>query len=283
MVDARLPDGSRVNAVVPPLAIDGSALTIRKFAADPLTVDDLISFGSLQPADRRLPRRVRARPAQHHRLRQHRRRQDHDAQRAVVVHPQRRADRHHRGRRRAAAQAGPRRAAGVAPVQHRGQGRGHHPRPGQEQPAHAARPDHRRRGPRRLGPRHAAGDEHRPRRLHLHPALQRSPRHAVAHGDHGADGRHGPADPGDPRAGRLRGRPDRAPDPLQGRHPPDHPHHRGRADGGRRDHPAGHLRLRQLRRASTPTAARSGRLRLDRAAAQVPREDGLRQRDASTR
>lgn len=49
MVDARLPDGSRVNAVVPPLAIDGSALTIRKFAADPFTVDDLISFGSLTP------------------------------------------------------------------------------------------------------------------------------------------------------------------------------------------------------------------------------------------
>ncbi len=47
MVDARLPDGSRVNAVVPPLAIDGSTLTIRKFAADPLTVNDLIRFGSL--------------------------------------------------------------------------------------------------------------------------------------------------------------------------------------------------------------------------------------------
>jgi pilus assembly protein CpaF len=47
MVDARLPDGSRVNAVIPPLAIDGSTLTIRKFSADPLTVEDLISFGSL--------------------------------------------------------------------------------------------------------------------------------------------------------------------------------------------------------------------------------------------
>ncbi len=47
MVDARLPDGSRVNAVVPPLAVDGSALTIRKFATDPLTVQNLIEFGSL--------------------------------------------------------------------------------------------------------------------------------------------------------------------------------------------------------------------------------------------
>jgi len=47
MVDARLPDGSRVNAVIPPIALDGSLLTIRKFAADPFTVDDLISFGTL--------------------------------------------------------------------------------------------------------------------------------------------------------------------------------------------------------------------------------------------
>ncbi len=47
MVDARLPDGSRVNAVVPPIAMDGSLLTIRKFAADPFTTDDLISFGTL--------------------------------------------------------------------------------------------------------------------------------------------------------------------------------------------------------------------------------------------
>lgn len=50
MVDARLPDGSRVNAIIPPLAIDGAALTIRKFSTDPLTVQDLITFGSLSPA-----------------------------------------------------------------------------------------------------------------------------------------------------------------------------------------------------------------------------------------
>ncbi|MEX2486608.1 MAG: CpaF family protein [Nitriliruptoraceae bacterium] len=47
MVDARLPDGSRVNAIIPPLAVDGSVLTIRKFATDPLGVDDLIRFGTL--------------------------------------------------------------------------------------------------------------------------------------------------------------------------------------------------------------------------------------------
>jgi pilus assembly protein CpaF len=46
-VDARLADGSRVNAIIPPLAIHGAALTIRKFAADPYMVEDLIAFGTL--------------------------------------------------------------------------------------------------------------------------------------------------------------------------------------------------------------------------------------------
>jgi pilus assembly protein CpaF len=46
-VDARLPDGSRVNAIIPPLAIDGPCLTIRKFSADPYRADDLISFGTI--------------------------------------------------------------------------------------------------------------------------------------------------------------------------------------------------------------------------------------------
>ncbi len=47
MVDARLPDGSRVNVIIPPLAIDDAKLTIRKFAADPYTVDDLVGFGTM--------------------------------------------------------------------------------------------------------------------------------------------------------------------------------------------------------------------------------------------
>ncbi len=47
MVDARLADGSRVNVIVPPLSLDGSILTIRKFAKDPFTVDDLIAMGTL--------------------------------------------------------------------------------------------------------------------------------------------------------------------------------------------------------------------------------------------
>jgi len=54
MVDARLMDGSRVNAIVAPVALDGSVLTIRKFSSDPFTADDLLSFGTLSPAVREL-------------------------------------------------------------------------------------------------------------------------------------------------------------------------------------------------------------------------------------
>lgn len=49
MVDARLPDGSRINAIIPPLAIDGSMLSIRRFSVKPLKLDDLIGFKSLTP------------------------------------------------------------------------------------------------------------------------------------------------------------------------------------------------------------------------------------------
>jgi len=49
MVDARLPDGSRVNAIIPPLALKGPTLTIRKFSRDPYTMNDLISFGTITP------------------------------------------------------------------------------------------------------------------------------------------------------------------------------------------------------------------------------------------
>jgi pilus assembly protein CpaF len=50
MVDARLPDGSRVNAIIPPLALDGPILSIRRFAVDPYRMEDLLEFGTLTPA-----------------------------------------------------------------------------------------------------------------------------------------------------------------------------------------------------------------------------------------
>ena len=51
MVDARLPDGSRVNAIIPPIALDGPCLSIRKFRKQPLTADDLLRFGTLSEAE----------------------------------------------------------------------------------------------------------------------------------------------------------------------------------------------------------------------------------------
>ncbi|HYE26333.1 MAG TPA: CpaF family protein [Clostridia bacterium] len=49
MVDARLPDGSRVNAIIPPLAVDGACVSIRRFGRDPLTDRDLLAIGSITP------------------------------------------------------------------------------------------------------------------------------------------------------------------------------------------------------------------------------------------
>jgi pilus assembly protein CpaF len=56
MVDARLPDGSRVNIIIPPLSVKGPTITIRKFAVDPYTLEDLISFGTLNQDMARLLR-----------------------------------------------------------------------------------------------------------------------------------------------------------------------------------------------------------------------------------
>lgn len=54
MVDARLPDGSRVNAIIPPLALKGPSITIRKFSSNPYKIKDLIRFGTLTPKMSRL-------------------------------------------------------------------------------------------------------------------------------------------------------------------------------------------------------------------------------------
>ena len=85
LVDARLEDGSRVNAVIPPLAVGGSSLTIRKFSKVPLTVRNLIEFGTLTPEMAELLERLRQGQTEHHRLRRYRHRQDDAAQRAVLL------------------------------------------------------------------------------------------------------------------------------------------------------------------------------------------------------
>ena len=55
MVDARLPDGSRVNAIIPPLSLSGPLLTIRKFSRRRLTLEDMINIGSLSERVGRVP------------------------------------------------------------------------------------------------------------------------------------------------------------------------------------------------------------------------------------
>ena len=71
MVDARLPDGSRVNAIIPPLALRGPSLTIRKFARNALSLEDLIGLGNADRSGGEFSRRVRSRKAERPHLRRY--------------------------------------------------------------------------------------------------------------------------------------------------------------------------------------------------------------------
>ena len=160
--DARLPDGSRVNVIAPPLAIDGPALTIRKFKKDKLTLEQLVRFGAISPEGAEILQDHRQGPLQRRDLRRHRLRQDDAAQLPDPLHRGRRAHHHLRGRGRAAAPAAACGAARDAPAEPRGPGPDHHARPRAQLPAHAARAHHRRRGARTGSLRPPAGHEHRP-------------------------------------------------------------------------------------------------------------------------
>ena len=141
--------------------------------------------------------------AEHRHLRRHGLGQDDAAQRAVQLHPGRRAHRHHRGRGRAPARPA---APGVArdAARRTWKARAHIPIRDlrEERAADAPGPHRRRRVPRRRGARHAAGDEHRPRRLAHHGARQHAARRLVAPRDAGADGRLDLPATRDPRADR---------------------------------------------------------------------------------
>ena len=89
MVDARLADGSRVNAVVPPLALDGALLSIRKFAKTPISMARLIEIGIGPGAGRRSAEGGRRGAAQRADFGRHRLGQDDHAQRHVGVHRRR--------------------------------------------------------------------------------------------------------------------------------------------------------------------------------------------------
>ncbi len=165
MVDARLADGSRVNAIVQPLAIDGASMSIRKFARVPISMERLIEIGSV-PAQvaEVLKAVVKSRrnvlisggtgSGKTTML---------NAMSAYIDNRERIVTIEDFGR--ASAAAGACRPARDPPAEHRGQGRDYPARARQERAAYAARPHHRGRGARRRSIRHASGDEHRPRRI----------------------------------------------------------------------------------------------------------------------
>ena len=160
--DARLPDGSRVNAIVPPLAIDGPVLTIRKFKKDKLTLEQSGEIRHDLAGRRADPADHRPLPRQHGGVGRHRLGQDHFAQLPHPLHRRRRAHHHLRRRRRTAIAAAACGATRDASAEHRRRRPDHHARSGQELPAHAPGADHRRRSARTGGVRPHAGDEHGP-------------------------------------------------------------------------------------------------------------------------
>ncbi len=128
--DARLPDGSRVNVIVPPLAIDGPALTIRKFKKDKLTLAQLVKFGTITLEGATILEIVGKSRVNMHRLRRHRLRQNDAAQLSDAVHRKRRAHHHLRGRGRTSVAAAARRAPRNPPAEPRRRRPGHDARPG---------------------------------------------------------------------------------------------------------------------------------------------------------
>ena len=248
MVDARLQDGSRVNAIIPPLALDGTLVSIRRFGAQPLLFDDLIAKRSItQEMVDFLSACIRARinilisggtgsgkttllnalsgfiPA--------------DERVATIEDAaELRLQQPHVVRME------------TRPREHRGGGRGHDSRPGQERAPDAPRPGHHRRVPRPRGARHAPGDEHRPRRQPDDDPRQRHPRRDQPPRDDGGDGGLRPADLDHP-APDLLGDPDRRPGgPALRRCPQDRQDLGNRRHGGRYHQHARHLCLQADRR-----------------------------------
>ena len=195
MVDARLPDGSRFNAIIPPLALDGPVVTIRMFGSKPLSKDDLLRFKAFTPEMLSLMEgAMKARLnviisggtgsgkttllntlssfiQPDHRVITIEDAAELQLQQDHVVRLETR------------------------PPQHRGSRGRHGHRPGEERAADAARPDHHRRVPRRRDARHDPGHEHRTRGLDDHRPRQYAPRCPQPAGDHDQHGRARIADP----------------------------------------------------------------------------------------
>ena len=177
-VDARLEDGSRVNVIIRPCAVDGPTVSIRKFSRDPLTMDRLVEIGTLTRRRLNLLRGlVEARlnilisggtGSGKTTMLNALSATSTPRERIVTIEDAAELQ----------LQAGPRRAAGDAAAQRRGHGAVTPARSGAQRAADAARPDHRGRGARRRGLRHAAGDEHGPRRIDDHDPRQHRARRA---------------------------------------------------------------------------------------------------------
>ncbi len=262
IVDARLADGSRVHAVIPPVAVDGPCLAIRRFAAGG------VPLSAFAPAaGRRAPRRAGPPARQPRRQRRHLLGEDDVPQRAARARPAGRARRDHRGRGRAAPRHPARRPAGGAAAVRRRRRRGHRAVVGASRAPAAARPARRRRGPGRGGPRHGHGPQHGPRRLPHHLPQQQPRGHLAPHRRDGAHGRSRLAavDRAGPRPAVDRRR--RPPRPRSGRPPGRDADHRG---GGGRPGSAPHPCSRPGggRRPSSAVGSRRdrGRARRDRGA-----------------
>ena len=102
IVDARLADGSRVCAVIPPLSLIGPVMSIRRYGKKVLTTEDLLKNETFTTGHAGLSERLRGGAVERGDLRRLRLRQDHDAEYALPLHSGRGAHRHHRGHGRAA-------------------------------------------------------------------------------------------------------------------------------------------------------------------------------------
>jgi pilus assembly protein CpaF len=144
MVDARLEDGSRVNAIIPPLALDGAAMSIRRFGSNPLKLEDLLNYKAFTPEMvMLLEGAMKARlnivisggtGSGKTTL----------AQYAFELHFQRRPNHNDRRRGGNSTPARPRCSPGNAATEHRRQRRGHRDRPREELSSYATGTDHHR-------------------------------------------------------------------------------------------------------------------------------------------
>src|SRR3984893_14365369 len=190
LCDARLLDGSRINIAVRPIAVDGPLVSIRKFSKKPYNLRKLVDIGAIRTQMAELlAAAVKARvtliisggtgSGKTTML---------NALSAFISEKERLVTIED------AAELQLQQPHGGPAAQHRGQGGNPPARAGEERAAHAARPHHPRRVPRRGSVRHASGHEHRPRRLHGDGPRQHPARRALAsraddrHGRHADDG-----------------------------------------------------------------------------------------------